>query len=58
MLRRHKRKPDELDVVVAEGVEDAQQVCLLRAYGCDQMQGDYFSVLLTSEAFVDVLQAN
>lgn len=55
VLRRHKRKSDELDVVVAEGVEDAQQVDLLRAYGCDQMQGYYFSAPLTSEAFVDVL---
>lgn len=43
--------------VVAEGVEDAQQLALLRAYGCDQMQGYYFSPPLTSEEFLDVLRS-
>ncbi|HJV49946.1 MAG TPA: EAL domain-containing protein [Noviherbaspirillum sp.] len=43
--------------VVAEGVEDAQQIGLLRAYGCDQMQGYYFSPPLTAEEFVEVLRS-
>ncbi|QDZ28375.1 EAL domain-containing protein [Noviherbaspirillum sp. UKPF54] len=43
--------------VVAEGVEDAQQVELLRAYGCDQVQGYYFSPPLAPEDFADVLRS-
>lgn len=43
--------------VVAEGVEEAQQVALLRSYGCDQLQGYYFSPPVAADAFTDVLRS-
>ena len=44
--------------VVAEGVEDKDQVDFLRSVGCDVIQGYYFSKPLAEKEFVDhVLQA-
>ena len=43
--------------VVAEGVEEAQQVVLLRSYGCDQLQGYYFSPPVAADAFTEVLRS-
>jgi len=43
--------------VVAEGVEEAQQVPLLRSYGCDQLQGYYFSPPVAADAFTEVLRS-
>ena len=44
--------------VVAEGVEDKEQVDFLRSVGCDVIQGYYFSKPLAEKEFVDhVLQA-
>ncbi len=37
--------------VVAEGVETAEQLSMLRSCNCDQVQGYYFSRPLTAEAF-------
>lgn len=45
-------------VVVAEGVEHAEQVAALRAAGCDQIQGQYFSGALDAEACADYLRAH
>ena len=42
--------------VVAEGVETIEQLWFLRANGCDQMQGYYFSRPVTAEKFAVVLQ--
>ena len=42
--------------VVAEGVEEASQVALLRSYGCDQLQGYYFSPPVAADAFTDMLR--
>ncbi len=44
--------------VVAEGVEDKEQVDFLRSVGCDVIQGYYFSKPLAEKEFVEhVLQA-
>jgi diguanylate cyclase (GGDEF)-like protein len=42
--------------VIAEGVEDADQLASLRAAGCDQIQGFYFSRPLDAEACADYLR--
>ena len=44
--------------VVAEGVEHADQLESLRAFGCDQIQGFYFSRPLTAEACADYLRSH
>ncbi|WP_017879340.1 bifunctional diguanylate cyclase/phosphodiesterase [Janthinobacterium sp. CG3] len=42
--------------VVAEGVETAEQLDYLRAHGCEQMQGYYFSRPLPAAAFEQLLR--
>lgn len=43
-----------LDIqVVAEGVETAEQLDILKTFGCDFIQGYYFSRPLPGDAFVD-----
>ena len=42
--------------VIAEGVETAAQVERLRAYGCDEIQGFFFSPPLPGEQFVEFLR--
>lgn len=42
--------------VVAEGVETAEQLDLLRTWGCDMIQGYHFSRPLTPEHLVEFLQ--
>ncbi len=44
--------------VVAEGVENSDQLAFLRAHGCDQMQGYYFSKPISAEAFERLLRAD
>ena len=41
--------------VIAEGVENAQQLDFLRAHGCDAVQGYYISQPLSAEAFARML---
>jgi EAL domain-containing protein (putative c-di-GMP-specific phosphodiesterase class I) len=43
--------------VVAEGVETAEQVQLLRESGCDQIQGFYFSRPVPADQFAGMLRA-
>jgi len=43
--------------VVAEGVESPQQLALLRAAGCDYMQGLLFGEPMTAPAFAQLLQS-
>lgn len=42
--------------VVAEGIENDQQLAVLRAYECTEVQGYYFSAPLTAEQFERWLQ--
>jgi len=42
--------------VIAEGVETAEQLDYLRAHGCDEMQGYYFSHPLPAEAFAELVR--
>jgi EAL domain-containing protein (putative c-di-GMP-specific phosphodiesterase class I) len=41
--------------VVAEGVETAEQLEFLKALGCDQYQGYYFSPAVPAEEFAALL---
>jgi EAL domain-containing protein (putative c-di-GMP-specific phosphodiesterase class I) len=41
--------------VIAEGVEEADQVALLQSYGCNHIQGFYFSKPLREEPFTKLL---
>ena len=43
--------------VIAEGVETAEQLDYLRAHGCDEMQGYYFSHPLPAEAFAELVSS-
>ena len=43
-------------IVIAEGVETAGQLELLREWECDVIQGYYFSRPLTSEKFIEFVQ--
>lgn len=43
--------------VVAEGIEDADQLALLRVYGCDIGQGYYFTKPLNFEQMSKHLQS-
>jgi EAL domain-containing protein (putative c-di-GMP-specific phosphodiesterase class I) len=38
--------------VVAEGVENADQLTLLKTYGCDEVQGFLFSKALAADDFI------
>jgi diguanylate cyclase (GGDEF)-like protein/PAS domain S-box-containing protein len=42
--------------VIAEGVETAEQLAFLRAHGCDQVQGYYFSRPIEPDAFERMLR--
>ena len=42
--------------VVAEAVENAEQLALLRSQGCDQIQGFFYSRPLQAAALVDFLR--
>jgi EAL domain-containing protein (putative c-di-GMP-specific phosphodiesterase class I) len=42
--------------VVAEGVETQQQLDLLREFGCDEIQGYYYSRPLPSKEFTELLE--
>lgn len=44
--------------VVAEGVEHAEQLTILKQYGCHYYQGYYFSPAVNSAAFEKILQAD
>ena len=41
--------------VVAEGIETAEQLNLMRAMNCDMVQGWYFSAALSSDQFLSYL---
>ena len=43
--------------IVAEGVEKQGQIDFLRAHGCDEFQGFYFSQAVPSAAIADLLRA-
>jgi diguanylate cyclase (GGDEF)-like protein len=43
-------------MVIAEGVEDAAQLCYLRDQGCDQIQGYLFSAAVPAETFAGFLR--
>jgi EAL domain-containing protein (putative c-di-GMP-specific phosphodiesterase class I) len=43
--------------VIAEGVETAEQLQLLRESGCDQVQGFYFSQPVPADEFGEMLRA-
>jgi EAL domain-containing protein (putative c-di-GMP-specific phosphodiesterase class I) len=40
--------------VIAEGIETEQQCLLLQEYGCDVMQGFYFTRALPVEEFISI----
>jgi predicted signal transduction protein with EAL and GGDEF domain len=42
--------------VVAEGVEAAEQLDILRSLGCDQYQGFHYSTPITADAVEDLLR--
>jgi diguanylate cyclase (GGDEF)-like protein/PAS domain S-box-containing protein len=42
--------------VIAEGVENEEQLAYLREYGCDRVQGYYFSEPLPAEDFSELLK--
>jgi EAL domain-containing protein (putative c-di-GMP-specific phosphodiesterase class I) len=42
--------------VIAEGVENEAQMSFLRAHGCDEIQGYYFSKPITAAEVADKLQ--
>jgi diguanylate cyclase (GGDEF)-like protein/PAS domain S-box-containing protein len=42
--------------VIAEGVETVEQLDYLRAHGCDEFQGYYFSRPLPAEAFAELVK--
>lgn len=44
--------------VIAEGVENMDQLAFLRSHGCDQMQGYYFSKPISAEGFELLLRRN
>jgi EAL domain-containing protein (putative c-di-GMP-specific phosphodiesterase class I) len=44
--------------VVAEGVETPEQMALLRAKACDQMQGYHFSKPVSPQQFADLLRSH
>ncbi|MDX1837569.1 putative bifunctional diguanylate cyclase/phosphodiesterase [Legionella taurinensis] len=44
--------------VIAEGVENKEQLQLLKDLGCDQGQGYYFAEPLTADDFADLLRQN
>jgi diguanylate cyclase (GGDEF)-like protein/PAS domain S-box-containing protein len=44
--------------VIAEGVENSDQLAFLRAHGCDQLQGYYFSKPISADGFERLLQAD
>jgi EAL domain-containing protein (putative c-di-GMP-specific phosphodiesterase class I) len=44
--------------VVGEGVETEEQMAFLRANGCDEAQGYYFSMPLAAEHFVKFLRSD
>jgi EAL domain-containing protein (putative c-di-GMP-specific phosphodiesterase class I) len=43
--------------VLAEGVENEEQVSFLRAHNCDEIQGNYFSQPLSAAKFADMLRS-
>jgi EAL domain-containing protein (putative c-di-GMP-specific phosphodiesterase class I) len=44
-------------ITIAEGVETSEQLAILREYGCDVIQGYYFSRPLPMDAFITFCQA-
>jgi EAL domain-containing protein (putative c-di-GMP-specific phosphodiesterase class I) len=42
--------------VIAEGVENKEQLAYLREHGCDRVQGYYFSEPLQVEDFSELLK--
>jgi len=42
--------------VIAEGVETLEQLAFLKAYGCDEGQGYYFSRPIVAQQFADLLE--
>ena len=44
--------------IVAEGVETIEQAALLRAEGCDEVQGFYFAAPMESEELIEFVSEN